>query len=265
MFSKTPGKRLAALILSLALLMISLAGASCGKQAETSVTEPTPQDTLYQVSTFGALSAGVYDGVVSYADIKQHGDCGIGTFQGLDGELVALDGNYYQIRTDGVPVPVSDAQIAPFAMVTFFQSDLTGNPPAGLDYAGLQQFMSGVIPTPNLYYAVRVEGEFSYMKIRTVPAQQPPYRPLSEVLQQQTVWELNGVRGTMIGFFSPSYTGSIELLGYHLHFISEDRRAGGHVMDCRTGAVDLKLDNTSQLELYLPEVEGFYRADLTPR
>jgi acetolactate decarboxylase len=265
MFSKTPGKLLKALILSLALLMILLAGVSCGKQAETNVTEATPQDTLYQVSTLGALNVGVFEGAVDYATIERHGDCGIGSFLGLDGEMVALDGKFYQVRTDGVPVEVNVAQTAPYAMVTFFQADLTGNPPAGLDYAGLQQFAGTMLPTPNYFYAVRVEGEFAYLKIRSVPGQQPPYPTLTQVVAEQTVWEKENIRGTMIGFFSPAYVGSVDPAGYHLHFISEDGKSGGHVLDCRTGAVALKLDETADLDLVLPAGTGFQRADLAPK
>lgn len=265
MFKKNPGKWLAAFTLSLALLMVMLTGASCGKQAETSATEAPPQDTLYQVSTLGALNAGVFDGAVDYATLESHGDFGIGSFQGLNGEMVALDGKYYQVRTDGVPVEVSVTQTAPYATVTFFQADLTGNPPAGLDYAGLQQFAGSMLPTPNYFYAVRVEGEFAYLKIRSVPGQQPPYPTLTQVVAEQVVWEKENIRGTMIGFFSPAYVGGLDTPGYHLHFISEDGKSGGHVLDCRTGAVTLKLDETADVDLVLPSGAGFQQADLTPK
>ena len=170
--------------------------------------------------------------------------------------------NSTRCRTDGVPVLVDDAQLAPFALVTFFDDDLSGAPAAGLDYAGLQQFATGLLPTPNFFYAVRVDGDFSYLKIRSVPASHPPYPPLSQVVAEQTVWELENVRGTMIGFYSPSYVGTIDPAGYHLHFISEDGKHAGHVLDCRTGAVTLRLDETAELELVLPETEGFERAAL---
>lgn len=251
------------IMMTLALCGVLFTGVSCGNQTETEVAPPAQQrDTLYQVSTIGALNVGVFDGVVEYSTLKQHGDCGIGSFTGLDGEMVAVDGRFYQVRTDGVPVLVSDGQMAPFALVTFFDNDFSGTPPAGLDYAGLQEFANGLLLTPNFFYAVRVDGEFSYLKIRSVPGQRPPFPPLSDVVAQQTVWELENVKGTMIGFFSPSYVGSIDPPGYHLHFISEDGRHGGHVLDCRTGAVTLKLDETDVLDLHLPETEGFERAPL---
>ena len=42
--------------------------------------------TLFQVSTSGALVAGLYQGAVSTAVVLQHGDFGLGTFADLDGE-----------------------------------------------------------------------------------------------------------------------------------------------------------------------------------
>lgn len=231
-------------------------------QEGTAAEQP---DTLHQVSTLGALNTGVFEGSEDYATLRQHGDCGIGSFTGLDGEMVALDGVFYQVRTDGVPVRASDGQSAPFAMVTWFQTDITGTPPAGLDYGGLQQFAGGLFPSNNYFYAVRVEGEFASLKIRSVPGQQPPYPPLSDVVAQQVTWDKENVRGTMIGFFSPAYVGSVDSSGFHLHFISEDGQSGGHVLDCRTGDVTVMLDTTANLDLVLPEGEGFSQADLPAR
>ena len=77
-------------------------------------------DILTQVSTIDAILGGLYDGVVTYGELKQYGDFGIGTFEGLDGEMVALDGNFYQIKSDGVAYPVDDDMTTPFACAIFF-------------------------------------------------------------------------------------------------------------------------------------------------
>ena len=117
---RRPAVRIAAPALALLLFALTAAGVSCGGQEGTAAEQP---DTLYQVSTLGALNTGVFEGSEDYATLRQHGDCGIGSFTGLDGEMVALDGVFYQVRTDGVPVQASDGQSAPFAMVTWFQAD----------------------------------------------------------------------------------------------------------------------------------------------
>src|SRR5512137_1759949 len=82
-------------------------------------------DVLFQVSTIDALLQGVFDGFYSFEDLKTHGDFGIGTFDSLDGEMVALDGNYYQVKADGVAYPVQGNMTTPFSTVTYFQADRT--------------------------------------------------------------------------------------------------------------------------------------------
>ena len=81
------------------------------------------QDALFQVSTYDALSRGVYKGILSYGQLKEHGTFGLGTFEGLDGEMIATDGNFYQARTDGIPRQIDNATTTPFALVKFFKAD----------------------------------------------------------------------------------------------------------------------------------------------
>src|SRR5215469_16603163 len=57
--------------------------------------------TLYQVSTATALVEGVYEDDVQVSTLRKHGDLGLGTFEGLDGEMVIVDGHFYQLRSDG--------------------------------------------------------------------------------------------------------------------------------------------------------------------
>jgi len=61
----------------------------------------TEHHTIYQVSTSGALVQGVYQGCVRVADLKRHGDFGLGTFDSLDGEGIMVDGTCWQACSDG--------------------------------------------------------------------------------------------------------------------------------------------------------------------
>jgi acetolactate decarboxylase len=63
-----------------------------------------PIKTVFQVSTSGALVAGVYDREVSVRTILAHGNFGLGTFAGLDGEMVIVDGRVYQGSRHGSSV-----------------------------------------------------------------------------------------------------------------------------------------------------------------
>jgi acetolactate decarboxylase len=85
-----------------------------------------------------------------------------------------------------------------------------------------------------------------------VPRQDPPYRPLTEVVAEQHVFELPEVEGTMLGFRFPTYVEGIEVPGYHLHFISADRSRGGHVLDSRSGELRVRIDPSDDLHIELP-------------
>jgi len=257
-------KRTVIIFTLFALLLVCVAAAllaGCAQESEQEEAVPE-RETLYQVSTLGALKAGFYDGDVSYTELGEHGDAGIGTFEGLDGEMIALNGEFYQIKTDGKAYEVSGTAIAPFAMVTFFDADLAAQPEQGLDYEALQSFLDGVLPSRNVFYAIKVEGRFDHVKARSVPAQEKPYPPLSDAIAEQTVFELQDVEGTMMGFWCPAYVGDINTPGYHLHFITSDRSAGGHVLDLLLGEVDVFIDETPDFLMQLPEMEEFQRADL---
>jgi acetolactate decarboxylase len=79
--------------------------------------------TLFQVSTSTALVQGVYNGMVTVGELKQHGDFGLGTYDGLDGEMLALDGHFYQVHGSGkVSEPADNAKV-PFAVVTAFRAE----------------------------------------------------------------------------------------------------------------------------------------------
>src|SRR5271167_2329824 len=76
--------------------------------------------TLYQVSTATALVEGIYQGAVRVGTLREHGDLGLGTFEDLDGEMVVVDGQFFQVRSDGSVRECGDDVLSPFAAVTRF-------------------------------------------------------------------------------------------------------------------------------------------------
>jgi len=222
------------------------------------------RETLAQVSTLDALLVGAYGGQITYGELKRFGDFGLGTFDSLDGEMVAVDGDFYQIRYDGKVYPVSDSMTTPFAAVTFFDYDRKIELPEGTDYESLRKIVDGAIPTPNLFYAIRLDGVFSYLKTRSVPPQKKPYPPLVEVTKEQPEFEFENVTGTIVGFRCPPFVQGINLAGYHLHFLSEDKTGGGHVLVFSLKEGVISLDTTADFYLMLPESNGtFFSADFS--
>jgi acetolactate decarboxylase len=217
-------------------------------------------DTVYQVSTIDALVQGLYDGQISIRDLKSHGDFGLGTFHALDGEMVFLDGRVYQVRSDGVACLADDRTTVPFAAVTYFSPDRTLALPSVTNLAGLAGALDNALPTQNIFYAVRVDGKFSYVKTRSVPRQQKPYPPLVEVAKSQPTFEFNNVSGTIIGIRCPQFAKGLNVPAWHFHFITENRSAGGHLLDVRFegSEVQAQIDPTSEYHLVLPDSPEFY-------
>jgi acetolactate decarboxylase len=230
----------------------------CGKPA------PLQRETLTQVSTIDAILNGVYDGVIDFKTLKTYGDFGIGTFEGLDGEMLAYEGDFYQVKADGIAYPVDDTARTPFSSVTFFDTDLEENLPGGINYGSLPGFMAGLLPTENIFYAVEIKGTFSYVKTRSVPAQEKPYPPLVEVTAKQPTFEFEDVEGVIVGFLCPPYVSGLNVPGYHLHFLNSDKNAGGHVLEFTVKQAVISIDYTPDFLLILPgEDSDFYKLDLS--
>jgi acetolactate decarboxylase len=220
------------------------------------------RDVLYQTSTIDALLEGVYQGDITFSELKKHGDFGLGTFDSLDGEMIGLDGTFYQIKVDGVAYPVDDAMKTPFAMITFFEADKTVLQDKPLNYKQLVEYLDDLLPTKNIFYAIKIKGVFSYIKTRSVPRQNKPYPLLVDALKNRTVFDLYNVKGTIVGFRLPDYMKGLNVPGYHFHFITENRKAGGHLLDCEIQSSSIEIDYTDRFYMVLPEHDVFYTTDL---
>ena len=220
------------------------------------------RDVLFQISTIDALLAGVYDGEMTYEELAKYGGFGIGTFNGLDGEMIGIQGKFYQIKTDGIAYPVDGSMKTPFAVVTFFETDKTVLLDKTVDYEELKEYLDNLLPTQNIFYAIQIEGTFDYIKARSVPKQNKPYPPLVEVVKNQSIFEFHNVKGIIAGFRCPIYVKGINVIGYHLHFLTKDRKAGGHLLECQLQNIEIEIDYTSAFYMVLPKNAEFYTVDL---
>lgn len=207
---------------------------------------------LFQASTIGALLDGAFDGDLSFAELARHGDLGLGTLNGLDGEMIALNGEFFRADVDGAIHPVPPGAKTPFAVVTRFEAEIDERIEGALSHEQLLSRLDSLTPASASSCAVRLDGRFDLVRARSVPRQSPPYRPLTEVVADQHVFELTGVAGTMLGFRFPAYAEGIEVSGYHLHFISDDRARGGHVLGSRSNGLRARLDPSDDLHVELP-------------
>jgi acetolactate decarboxylase len=217
---------------------------------------------VFQASTISALMKGVYDSDMTVGELRPYGDFGLGTFQALNGEMLELDGVFYRANLDGSIVAVPDNTGTPFAAVTFLDADKVVTLDKPMDINQLQSFIDGQVVTPNLFYAIRVDGRFGYVKTRSVPEQSKPYPSLTDAVKNQQITEFHDVEGTMIGFRCPPYVDGVNVPGYHFHFVDKDRKKGGHVLDVMTSNVKVTIDNTANFVLVLPDTQGFYKVNL---
>lgn len=212
-------------------------------------------NAVYLSAPVNAIVEGIYREKTTIAEIRDKGDFGLGTFNRLNGEMVILDGEVFQMKADGKAYPVSDDEQTPFACVTYFKADTLDEYP---DYSGddLFSLIARSIPSDNMLYAVRVDGTFRYVKTRSVPPQEN-YRPLVEVAREQPEFEYDDIAGTMVGFFTPDFLKGISVPGIHLHFLSADHSCGGHLLACKPASVSIGIQHVPQLVMGLPMTFDF--------
>jgi len=194
--------------LTAAVLMLG----ACGCQEERRLN----REVLYQVSNISALMKGCYDGDMTIEQLQLHGDLGLGTFNGLDGEMVVLDGVFYQITADGVAHPITEEMLemrTPFATMTFFEPDQSVAVHGLVNYSQLRRHVDNFLINPNAFYAIRIDGLFRYVKFRSVARQTRPYLPASMIAAHQRTHEFRNVRGTMVGFRLGGYVAGVNVPG----------------------------------------------------
>ncbi|MEO6909176.1 MAG: acetolactate decarboxylase, partial [Abditibacteriaceae bacterium] len=222
-----------------------------------------PAPVLFQTSTIQALGLGLYDGDMTFGDVLKHGNFGLGTCQSLNGEVVILGGKAYQVRSDGKVFEIPNNAKTPFAMVTPFEADRTLRVDKSLDFSALQQWLDSVLPTPNIPYAIEITGTFNSITTRSVPVQKEPFPPLAEAVKHQNEFTFNNVNGTMVGFRMPSFLGQVNVPGFHFHFLTADRKHGGHVLKVQTKDVIVQIQFIRNFQLNIPNLNSFDKANFS--
>ncbi len=218
--------------------------------------------TLFQVSTTGALVQGVYRGAMTLGTLKEHGDFGLGTFDGLDGEMVAFDGEFYQVHASGKIERPADSALVPFAVVTTFRPTRRAEVPGFKSLAELTTALDRMRRSDNLFFAVRIDGTFASMNTRAACKAEEGVS-LVAATAHQAEFTIENAKGTIVGFWSPPYARSLNVTGWHLHFLTDDRKSGGHVLACSGPGLEAMVQDLDDVRLAIPETREFLAADLT--
>ncbi len=215
----------------------------CVASASASVAAPDPSGAqaaagqwVEQIGTYDSLVSPDYDGMVPISAASSGTTLGLGTFDQLDGEMVVLGGVLYRVGTDGVPVKVPASLTTPFFEGIRFQPERSGPVAPGTTCANLAAAVNALSGSDSGIVAVRVRGTFADLVTRSVPAQRPPFAPLSQVVAAQTVFPLGQRRAVLVGFRTAPDLAGTGAPGLHLHGLTADRSAGGHVLSCVAGS-----------------------------
>ena len=208
-------------------------------------------NSIFQHSTLSALLEGVYDGEMTIGELKKHGNFGIGTFNALDGEMILYEGQCYKVTSDSKVVKVEDSEKTPFAAICSFVPDTVIQIGHILNLKELKLYIDSVVPSNNLMYAYKISGDFDTIAIRSVPRQEKPYKRLIEAYKAQGIYTFTHQEGILFGYKFPKYLRDVNMDDYHLHFLSLDKRKGGHLLNCilTRGEVSVAYIRNYQLQL----------------
>jgi acetolactate decarboxylase len=220
------------------------------------VKEPA---TFFQYNIWGAFVNRVFDGNMTISELKEKGDIGLGSFDMLDGELVMVDGIAYRIREDAIVSVAQDADEIVYADAAFFKADDNFFIKGSVNFDSLRKELNKKLPSKNNFYSFKISGEFDSITLGGINKQSPPFsKGLDVLIPGRPVFKGVNVKGTMIGFYCPQFIGDINAAGHHFHFISDDRKLGGHVMEIKAnGGLNIELQKLINYEFRLPESNAF--------
>lgn len=220
-------------------------------------------DSLFQYSTINALMSGIFDGDITLNEVAEHGDLGLGTLNGVDGELTILDNKFYRFDNEGVMSEVSGDTQSPFVVSTNFDIDKTATITNVTNATDLSEKLLAQLDNKNNFYAFKMPVTLTYLKTRSEAKQERPYPLLKDVLANQSEFEYKNVKGTFVGFYTPNYAATINVPGFHFHFISDDKTLGGHILNLAFDKANVQIDSISEFKVELPQSAEFANADLT--
>lgn len=229
--------------------------------AASSFAARAAEPALYAYSTIDALLAGAYDGDLTVKQLATKGDFGLGTYNRLNGEMVLLGGTFWHVKADGTVSKADPNERVPLAYVVPFQPTTTLVVESTQSLAELEALIDARLTNKNVFYAVKVSGDYANVATRAIAPQVRPYRPLAEVSKEQVVFKRAEVAGTLVGIRSPAFSKGISVAGWHWHFISDAKEFGGHVLAGSLIKGVVTVTTARQFNVELPATDDFAKAD----
>ena len=229
----------------------------------TTTSENKTHNEFYHYSLWAALVNKIYDGNLTVKEAKTHGDIGLGSYNGVDGELIMVDGILYQVPSSGEVKLPNDTMLIPYLNATFFDKEFSFDINDRINYDSLRKKIERHFPSHNFFYAFKIHGEFDSLKLGSLQRQERPYlQGLDSLLPKRPTFNHTNIPGTMVGFYSPDFIGDINVAGFHLHFLSDDKKVGGHVMEFTGKNFKVDMDKLTSYRFVLPETKDYDTVNL---
>lgn len=197
---------------------------------------------LFQVSTLSEFQNKGYDGESSVETMLEYGDTGFGTFHALNGEMIILDGRVYRALGDcSVEMAESD-ETTPFAALGFLMNDTVHEIKVNGDMTKLMNQLDEHIGLLEASVLATLSGNFDKIILHSVWPQQKPYLELDRIVKLQPVFVWENIQGSLVGIRCPKSALGKNVVGWHFHFISQDRKIGGHVNELLSEKLWVRFD-----------------------
>lgn len=250
----------------LLLLIMILMLASCIGKKDVYKTEnitTKDKDTFFQYNIWWGFVNKIFQGNLTVKEMKERGDIGLGSYDLLDGELVMLDGISYRFRDDGSVAVADDDDKVIYVNAGFFEPEMTFEITEQINYDRLREIINLKLPTLNQFYSFKISGEFDYMKCGGLDKQEKPFRDgLDVLIPNRPIFEQSDFTGTIVGFYCPEFIGNINVAGYHIHAVSEEKDFGGHVMEFQSKSLKVEIDPMLNYHFQLVDSEDFMNVQL---
>jgi acetolactate decarboxylase len=222
---------------------------------------PRVGKAVQQFSFVDALVVGLLDGAFPASHVSAAGDLGVGCGDALDGELVLIDGVMTICRADGSVGSVAPTELLPFAEVVQFEPTFTMSV-ENLDEIALEALIDSLLPSENLFYALRLVGVFERLTVRDASRQQRPFPGLADAVKTQRESSVGSTSGVVVGFSGPEVFQGLSVADFHLHYLDDASEFGGHVLDFALTRGELSIEAYSSFTVHLPQTDAYLAAHL---
>jgi len=210
---------------------------------------------LYQIGLVPAFLNGICTSDYNFKSLAQKGDFGLGTINQLNGEMIAFDGHFYSIDKNGVASEIADTICTPYALVSLFKPQHFYTIKQISNISALNQYLLSLLDNINIFYMIRIDGEFASLQLRSETCHCMRGIPISELLDKDQVkYSIKKSKGTLVVTFSPAYTQNMCITNFHYHYLNDDKTTGGHVFDLKVVSAHISIQPLYRFQLELTNI-----------